>query len=209
MTGKREHNLNGELPMTVEELRKGDWFQSLKGRKVYPLDPRPEDVDIEEIAHVLGNICRYGGHGPFYSVAQHSVHVMECVGSEGDPEAMLVALLHDAAETYLGDVIRPLKRGGAVTQAYLDAEKSWGRTIGVALGVNGEALATLPQFVKVADDQVLLAERRDILAQSPHQWRERDYLPWAGRISPWAAGWAKTRFLSEFERLKAMKDLRS
>ena len=68
--------------MVNDTCRRGYWFQSLKGRRIYPLDPHPEDVDVEEIAHVLSRICRYGGHVPGkfpYSVAQHSIYVQQCV----------------------------------------------------------------------------------------------------------------------------------
>ncbi len=70
------------------------------------LDPKVEDIKITDIAHALANICRFGGHPrEFYSVAQHSVRVSYLV----DEEYALEALLHDATEAYLGDVITPLK----------------------------------------------------------------------------------------------------
>lgn len=183
------------------EPRKGDWFQSLNGKKIYPLDPRVEDVDLDEVAHGLSNICRFGGQiRRFYSVAQHSVYVSRCV-AETVPGFALAALLHDAPEAYLGDVIRPLKRGGAVTQAWLDAEDSWAVVIGEALGLD---IGNLPPEVKVADDRVLMAERRDLLAQPPEAWRERGYLAWDQKIDrSWEPAEAKRRFLLEYRALRA------
>jgi hypothetical protein len=86
--------------------RFGDWLQTYSGRKFYPLDPRPEDVAIEDIAHALANTCRYAGHSLcFYSVAEHAVQVSLHV----PPQHALWGLLHDAAEAYTADIPRPLK----------------------------------------------------------------------------------------------------
>ena len=70
------------------------------------LDFSATDVDLEDISHALGSLPRYGGHGStFYSVAEHSIRVAMMV----EPRHRLEALLHDAAEAYLGDVVAPLK----------------------------------------------------------------------------------------------------
>lgn len=87
--------------------RVGDWMQTYLGKCFWPLDPRPEEVFIEDIAHALAMRCRYGGHCKrFYSVAEHSVHLSFFVPAEH----ALWALLHDAPEAYSADVPRPLKR---------------------------------------------------------------------------------------------------
>ena len=68
---------------------------------------KPEDIQVKDIATALSKICRYAGRIPeFYSVAQHSVIVSKKVS----PQLAFAALLHDAAEAYIGDVISPIKR---------------------------------------------------------------------------------------------------
>lgn len=114
----------------MTDKRKGDWIQTYTGKKFYPLDPRPEDVNIEDIAHSLSLQCRFMGHcDHFYSVAQHSINVAEFVARcyhKNDifwqehlldyaeekisyDDMVCHALLHDASESYLMDVPRPIK----------------------------------------------------------------------------------------------------
>lgn len=152
--------------------RKGHWMQTSKGRRIYPLDPRPGDVDVEEIAHALSNICRFGGHcREFYSVAQHSVIVAQCVlrsstelANETTRRLTLCGLFHDGPEAFLGDVPRPLKHSGVLTDVWQRAEIAWALAIDAHLDLGTEiGIANLPLLVKVADDRVLLAEKRDLL----------------------------------------------
>jgi 5'-deoxynucleotidase YfbR-like HD superfamily hydrolase len=79
---------------------------------VYPQDPRPEDFDMRDIAHKLSMICRYaGGTIDFYSVAEHCCHLHDWFMVQvGSREYAKSALLHDRAEAWMGDQIRPFKR---------------------------------------------------------------------------------------------------
>ena len=82
------------------------WTQTASGGRFYPMAPRPSEIRIEDIATGLANACRFGSQTPvFFSVAQHSVEVSRMVSEECRP----LALLHDAAEAYLGDIPRPYK----------------------------------------------------------------------------------------------------
>lgn len=95
-----------------------DWINTYTGRKFRPLDPDPEDIFIEDIAHALSLTNRYTGHtDKAYSVAEHSVLVSEIV-----PQPLrLIALLHDASEAYLCDIATPVKMHPSM-QGYRVAE---------------------------------------------------------------------------------------
>lgn len=86
------------------------WTQSHSGKPFDLFDPKPEQIDIHDIAIALSRIARYNGHTKeFYSVAEHCV-----IGSKLYPnitaKERLDILLHDAAEAYIGDIVDPLKK---------------------------------------------------------------------------------------------------
>ena len=86
--------------------QKDCWMTTYTGKKFYPLNPNPEDIDILDIAHHLSLICRFTGACRIhYSVAEHSVRVMSLVPKD----QKLGALLHDSPETYMADLSRGLK----------------------------------------------------------------------------------------------------
>ena len=90
--------------------RRGDPIGTYTGGEFYPLDPDPAEVDLPDIANGLANTCRYAGQCQFYySVATHSLYVSEELAEHG-PQVQLYGLLHDAAEAYVSDVPRPIKR---------------------------------------------------------------------------------------------------
>ena len=135
--------------------RAGDWMITVSGRRFWPLDPRPADVYLPDIAHALAHTCRYGGHArKFYSVAEHSVLLAELFIARGDIALATWALLHDAAEAYFGDVIRPVKR--EIPQ-YAPIEDAIARAIWTRCGLIGadDAAVDLPDEVKHADGAIL------------------------------------------------------
>lgn len=91
--------------------RIGDWLETFTGGQFWPLDPRPEDVDITDIAHSLSMQCRFNGHTRvFYSVAEHSIIVSKELKALGyNKLVQLYGLLHDASEAYTCDLPRPIK----------------------------------------------------------------------------------------------------
>ncbi|MBF0164542.1 MAG: phosphohydrolase [Magnetococcales bacterium] len=171
--------------------RGGAWIQTYTGRQFWPLDGRPEEVEIEDIAHSLGMLCRFNGHcRRFYSVAEHSVWVSRLVE---EPDARW-GLLHDAAEAYLSDLPKPLKR---VLPDFDPWEERLLGVIAVRFGLTGLPSAR----VKEADWRLLANEKATFMAPEPS--------PWHGLPAPFPdvalAGWspeeAKARFLERYREL--------
>lgn len=127
-------------------------IKTFTGLSVDPLDVRPDQIVIEDIAHALAQCNRFAGHvsAPI-SVAQHSVYVSLLVGSP--TTYALAGLLHDASEAYLGDVTYPLKRSKAMS-AYRDAESRLQRRILERFGLAPE----LPEIVLHYDKRMCAFE---------------------------------------------------
>lgn len=135
----------------------GDGVIKVGSIYVDPLNLAVEQVAIEDIARSLSHICRYGGHVPvFYSVAEHSLHVAAQVERCGGlPELVLAALLHDASEAYLGDMVRPLKHISEM-EAYRAAEDRATAVIAEAFRLDVDLFSH--PLIKEADDGILAWE---------------------------------------------------
>ncbi|MBY6055354.1 hypothetical protein [Leisingera daeponensis] len=178
----------------MKEHRNGGWIQTATGRPFWPIDPRPEDICIEDVAHALSNLCRFTGHcKEFYSVAQHSVLVSHALPAP----LKLWGLLHDASEAYLIDVPRPIKPHLA---GYEEAEA---RVMDAVVQAFGLAPATIPPEVKRVDAAILADEAAQIMLRPPMDWNLTE--PALGiRIDPWSPPTARRAFLEEFEALTAV-----
>ena len=156
----RDKELDGVLP------RVGTAQYTFSGGEFYPLDPRPDEILLVDIAHALSNMCRFAGHvREFYSVAEHSVHVSQRAMTlwgprEGQDLAGLAGLLHDGSEAYLVDVPRPMKNH-AMMKPYREAEAALQDHIYRRFGVT--MTPALEDVVRDADDEVLATERRDLM----------------------------------------------
>lgn len=150
-------------------------MQTYSGNKFWPLDPRPDEIHLVDIAKALANICRFGGHSErFYSVAQHSVAVSALVlFTNKNRKSALIGLLHDAAEAYIGDMVRPLKHSPAMYE-FRRAEERISRAIAQRFDLPYDQLGMLmPSEVKFADDTLLATECRDVMGgQRAGQWAE-------------------------------------
>lgn len=168
--------------------RKGDWMQTRSGRQFWPLDPRPEEIHIEDIAGALSKLCRYGGQSlRFYSVAEHCVHVANAapVGRK------LEALLHDASEAYLSDVIRPIK---SHLSNYLEIEAGLERAIAQRFGL----AHPWSDQVKRLDTAILADERDQVMAPPPVAWPQTTEPPLGVTLHCWSPGWAEKEFMAAF-----------
>lgn len=184
--------------------RHGDWSQVFSGIQFWPLDPLPSEICIEDIAHSLSLQCRFNGHcEEFYSVAQHCVIVARFL-KDYSKQVQLKGLLHDAAETYLSDVVRPVK-----TQPEMFAFR-------VAEELNQNAIwdrfdlpyGTGTDLIKKADNSALYWEARDLMKKPPVPWSwPKDFavsmVP-EKKLKPWSSKKAEREFLFLFKELSGM-----
>lgn len=170
----------------------GQWIQTYTGRQFWPMDPRSDEIFIEDIAHALSMQCRYAGHClKFYSVAEHSVLVAQWVFEKtGDDGLALWALLHDAAEAYLVDVPRPVK---PYLRGYDVAEARVMKAVCARFGLHVE----MPEIVHEADDRILCDERAQNMMKSPHEWNIPDD-PLGIKLQCWHPQRAEVEFISAF-----------
>lgn len=195
-------------------VRSGGWF--------YPLEPTPENIRIEDIAHALSMICRYTGHvSEFWSVAAHSIEVSKRVfadfvsGEDGGflyqtegleaveraaRKIALTALLHDASEAYLVDVPRGLKNTAAFA-GYKQHEAALERAVSERFGLE----FPFPAIVKKHDDSILVDEIANFFDPGSGLWsfyditRREDY----PRLLPLEPKLGFIRFMQRFEELTA------
>jgi 5'-deoxynucleotidase YfbR-like HD superfamily hydrolase len=168
------------------------WILTATGRHFSYLDPRPEDIDILDIAQGLANECRYAGHTrAFYSVAQHAWLASQIV-----PWAdSLEALLHDASEAYCKDIPRPLKE---LLPDYREIEARVDGAIRARFGLPGRASPSIKQ----ADIVMLATERRDLMPADKTPWPILDGIePLPRRILPASASKAQALFLKRYIEL--------
>lgn len=173
------------------KARIGDWLQVASGTVFYPLDPRAEEIHIEDIAHALSMQCRYTGHvARFYSVAEHSVHVSRAV----PPEYALWGLLHDASEAYLVDIPRPLKR---FMPQYHEWEAALMRVICERFGLPID----MPASVKDIDNRMLATEKAVLMGPCEREWMDTGPALPDVAIECWYPGTGKKLFLDRFWEL--------
>jgi len=128
-------------------MDEGKFMTTISGKRINYENPTVEMFDINDIAHSLSNLCRFGGHiNRFYSVAQHSVMVSNLVPHH----LALAALLHDASEAYLSDIVRPAKR---MLPQYKDLELKFQGVIEQRFAVTFDH-----EEIHIADNKALYAE---------------------------------------------------
>lgn len=172
------------------EPRNGDWIQTYSGRKFWTIDPRPEEVHIEDIAHALGMLCRYNGHcEDFYSVAEHCVLIARTLPLE----FKLWGLLHDASEAYIADINR-------LTKPYLANYKEIEARLMACVCKRFNLPLQEPAEVKAADNAILWDEHQQNMKKPPEAWRLQGE-PLGVQLQFWTPKRAKIEFLLEFESI--------
>jgi hypothetical protein len=187
--------------IVAEDPRVGDWMQVFSGKRFWPLDPRAEEVEIEDIAHALSLMCRYNGHSRiFLSVAEHAWHVSHAVV----PENALWGLMHDAAEAYCADVIRPIKRSLCVQHPTLGLI-SWSameRRIRDAIADRFGMPREEPFDAARVDTAILGDEKIAVMNPCAYDWR-LPQPPLGVCIAAWRPEMAERMFLARFQELTA------
>lgn len=175
-------------------------YRTFTGRMLDLSSPNLEDICLEDIAHHLSRVCRFGGAvHDYYSVASHSVYVGRIIADvygETSPAAR-AALLHDATEAYLGDMVSGLKR---LNPDYKRLEGEWAHVIEARFGVHFEGCPV----IKDADLRARLSECRDLFGGTyPRELLlggEGDRQPWPAPCVPQAPADAEWSFLAACDR---------
>lgn len=147
--------------------------ETFTGQRVNLMWPLPEHIKFRDIAHALSRIGRYNGHTSgehVYTVAQHSVWVamqVQRMGSSGD--TVRQALLHDAHEAYMGDIVTPLKTLPWFNAYFTDVEDRLQCAILQALDVAMPGRAALA-LIKRADQIALAVESRHLVSSRGEDW---------------------------------------
>lgn len=133
-------------------------------------NPTIDAIELEDIAHALGNICRYNGHClNYYSVAEHAVFVSIRLERKGYSRIIqLAGLHHDDAEAFLGDIPRPLKP--LLEPKYSELTDAIDAVICEGLNLPFERDAFHGNEVKAADDWSLIVEARHLLPSQGRGW---------------------------------------
>ena len=180
-----------QLPLNIEpikEKRGGNWMRTISNVQFWPLDPKPEEILITDIAHAESMLCRFCGHvRQHYSVAQHSYYVsLFC-------DEPMKGLLHDASEAYLTDLPTPIKSADGMEE-YRRAEHVLQSMI--YLKYCKDSIET--DNLRWADHQMLLLEKQSLKKQDTN-WTDLPTIKMD--IELWSPEEAKRMFLKRFVEL--------
>ncbi|MEM9738369.1 MAG: HD family hydrolase [Pseudomonadota bacterium] len=189
------------------------WQRMLSGRRLDLLDPSPMDVEVEDIAHGLARVARWNGQtvGAYaFSVAQHSLEVERLVRllkPNLTPEMQLAALLHDAPEYVVGDMISPFK--AVLGGDYKSVEARLTRAIHLRFGLPAVLPAAIKKLIKRADLMSAWLEATQ-LAGFSRQEADRFFVapPEGGQseLVPQSPGEAQAAFLDRYQQVLARID---
>jgi hypothetical protein len=173
------------------------WIQIANGHIFHPMDPRPEEVFIEDIAQSLSRSIRYNGHSDeIINVAHHSCNCAWLADTMGyNARVQLAMLMHEGGEYIVGDMIRPLK---VKFPDFILIEDD----IMAAINTRFNLPIIDHKLLKFFDNLALAWEKRD-LYKSSREWPHMLAVPdWCPTINPWTHSYAEERFLSLFAWLQ-------
>jgi 5'-deoxynucleotidase YfbR-like HD superfamily hydrolase len=190
------------------------WQRMLSGRRLDLLDPSPLDIEIADIAHGLARVARWNGQtrgAHIFSVAQHTL-LVEAVMREQTPRLdvrfRLAALLHDAPEYVIGDMISPFK--AVLGGDYKAVEKRLLAAIHIRFGLPPVLSTEIERQIKEADKGAAYLEATELAgfaqAEAKRLFGRDPGLPISTRqdyLTPWTAARAEKRFLARFKALTA------
>lgn len=181
-----------------EQERIGDYIKVNSGRNFYVLDPRPEDITVEDIAHSLSNLARFTGHADrFYCVGEHSIQCAKVARMlDLTPLQQLYALGHDASESVMNDLARPVKQN---IPQYKEIED---KIMAVMWEVMGLPKPTEEdyQIVKLIDNTLLVNEMHQLMKRIDIPELER-YEMHVDLSFGYVAGESKQPFLDFYDLL--------
>lgn len=190
-----------------EEGRVGEWMQVASGGKFFPLDPRPEEIHIDDIANALALTCRYGGQGnidKFYSVAEHSILMARhCVKAGMNPRIALGCLLHDASEAYTGDLVRAMKH--SVGPVFGGIEDRIQEVIFEKYGVT-DVFEDYGDIIKNLDMRVTVNEKAELM-NTEQVWATDDLKPLDVDVRLMSPRRAKVTFINCYDSLRGVSKL--
>jgi 5'-deoxynucleotidase YfbR-like HD superfamily hydrolase len=197
---------------SLPEISSRVWQRMLSGRRLDLLDPSPLDIEIADIAHGLARVARWNGQtsgAHIFSVAQHTL-LVEAVMREQSPRidarVRLAALLHDAPEYVIGDMISPFK--AVLGGDYKAVEKRLLSAIHIRFGLPPVLAEEVTRQIKVADRGAAYLEATELAGfaggEAKRLFGRDPDLPVPVRqdyLTPWTAAKAEKRFLARFKTL--------
>ena len=196
----------------IDEQNPRAWQRMLSGRRLDLLDPSALDVEIEDIAHGLARVARWNGQttGPFiFSVAQHAL-LVEAIARANtfdlDRSWRLAALMHDAPEYVIGDMISPFKAmiGGSYKAVEARLQAAIHRRFGLAETLPGD----LVRLIKAADKGAAYLEATQLAGFAVEEAKrffggppDLEEAVAAKLLAPWTSDEAESAFLVRFRAL--------
>jgi hypothetical protein len=177
------------------DLQSAATIQTYSGEMFDVFSVDPMKIHFKDLTHALSMLCRYGGHSRnFYSVAEHCFLIAEHFVNLGEYDLARAALLHDATEAYMGDVVRPIK---LQMPLYRQVEDRLQMSIFMKFGIDPE----MPPEVKEADLRICNDERSALML--PRPWSpDIDSLPYLDvEIKSWFPDRAEKNYVEMFGRL--------